>query len=358
LRRAAFVVLAMLAGTLAALIGASPASAHFSSVSGTATCDSDTGNWVVTWTVTVHATQLTGHLFKVVATPTPVDGIDVGTDVPFPDGVTGTQLVPNGSATVATLAVRAQWDDYFKDAKDRVGQVTLGTNCIQDQPKPTASASSACDGSVTLDLSNTEGTKAAIFAVTLGNHAPVDHTVAKGTDEKVVVDGVDAGSIIVKSGGVTLLTTKWTPPADCAPLAVSSKSDCTSLTVILDNPAGNKAVDVTVTSGNQQAAITVGNGETQQVTFPATAGTTATVTFDLLPAVATHAAGDTTPITVAWEQPAACLATTAPPAPPVLPTTGSHLTPVIATGGGLLVVGAAVLFLLYRRRHATQRPTF
>jgi LPXTG-motif cell wall-anchored protein len=348
----------MLAGTLAALIGASPASAHFSSVSGTATCDSDTGNWVVTWTVDVHNTQLTGHLFKVVATPTPVDGIDVGTDVPASGGVTGTQLVPNGSATVATLAVRAQWDDGVKDGKDRMGQVTLGTNCLQDQPKPTASASSACDGSVTLDLSDTDGTKAAVFMVTVGNHAPVSHTVAKGTDEKVVVDGADAGSIIVTSGGVTLLSTKWTPPADCAPLAVSSKSDCTSLTVILDNPAGNKAVNVTVTSGNEQAPITVGNGETKQVTFPATAGTTATVTFDDLPALAGNTATDPAPITVAWEQPATCLATTTAPAAPALPTTGSHLTPVIATGGGLLAVGAVVLFLLYRRRHAAESQTF
>jgi LPXTG-motif cell wall-anchored protein len=113
-----------------------------------------------------------------------------------------------------------------------------------------------------------------------------------------------------------------------------------------------------VTSGTDNQQVSVGNGETKQVTFAATAGTSATVSFGVLPAAVTHPAADTTPITVAWEQPAACLTTTAPPAPPALPTTGSRLTPVIASGGGLLVVGAAVLFVLFRRRQATESKTF
>lgn len=345
LRRVLLLVVAMVGGGLAALIGATPASAHSTSVIGSAVCDNDAGNWVVTWVVHDDWPS-TATLIKVVSTPTPVDGIQVGSQVPHGVDLTGTQRVPNGTASFATLAVRGEWsDDGYKEERDRSGTVQLGTNCVQNQPKPHASASSACDGSVTVTLTNdADATKAAAFTVTTGAGSK-SYTVAPGGSLDVPVPPAHAGSIVVTSGNAQLLKTAWSAPRECAPLAVASKMDCTSLTLTLENPAGNHAVDATLTSGNNSQDVSVGNGESKSVTFQAAAGTTATVNF-----------GAGNPVTVAWEQPASCLAS--PSAPPALPTTGSHLTPLIASGAGLLIVGAAVLFVLFRRRMSTESRTF
>ncbi len=354
-RRAVVVAIAMLAGAFAALIGAAPASAHFSGVTGTAVCDNDTGEWVVTWTVEVHRTNLPGTLTKVELTPagSTVTNIQVGATIPNPGSLVGVQRVPN-SESVADIVIRAAWPDGYKENQDRPAPpISLDGSCKQDQAKPHASFASACDGSVTATLTNdAEATKTAAFTVTGDGGFSQSASVAKGQTATVVIPAKSAGAINVLVGNTKVTQSSWTPPTDCPAVTVSSKSDCTTLTVTLDNPSGNLPANATVSDGTESKDVTVDAGSTQTLTFTGKAGLTITVAFASVKTVA--AANDAVaPISLAWAAPASCTAAT-----PTLPTTGQHLTPLIAGGAGLLVVGAAVLFVLFRRRSATESQTF
>jgi LPXTG-motif cell wall-anchored protein len=345
-------VLAVIAGGFTVLIGASPASAHFSSVKGDAKCDSDTGNWVITWTVESHATDLSGQLVRFSSTPAedPVSGIDVGSIVPAtPGALVGTQIVPNGTASSASITERTQWTDGFVDYFFQTAKVDLGNTCVAGQPKPNASFSSACDGTVTVTLTNdADATKAAAFTVLAANNFTKSVTLDKGGSSQVVVPAVDANSITVNVGGVKIATGSFKDPGNCPPVQVSSKMDCTTLTITLDNPANNRPVDATLTDGTNTQTVTIDAGGTKTVTFPGKTGETVTISF-VTEASFVETADAAQPVTVVWTVPAACLVT---PTTPTLPTTGAHLTPLIASGAALLLAGAAVLYILFRRRLA------
>jgi LPXTG-motif cell wall-anchored protein len=92
--------------------------------------------------------------------------------------------------------------------------------------------------------------------------------------------------------------------------------------------------------------VTVPAGGSKTLTFPGKTGLTVSVT--LTPG--------TPPTMVRWTPAAACQTT--PPAAPTLPVTGSHLGPIIGTGAGLLGLGAAVLYVLYRRRQSLASRSF
>jgi NifU-like protein involved in Fe-S cluster formation len=343
-------VVAMVAGVFAALIGATPASAHFSSIVGKPTCDSDTGNWVITWSVMNNATKLAGTVDKVSSTPSAdaVTTIVPGATVPNPGQLNGTQMVPNGTATQASLSVQLMWPgDGFEEAHPSIGKVYFDKTCVQNHPNPSAAFSPACDGTVTVTLSDDrDATTAAAFTVTGAGGFTQSASVAAGASSTVVVPAAAASAITVLVDGQQVATGSWKDPGNCTPVAVSSKSDCTALSVTLDNPAGNRPADVVVSDGTTSQDVTVPAGGSKTLTFPGKTGLTVSVT--LTPG--------TPPTMVRWTPAAACQTT--PPAAPTLPVTGSHLGPIIGTGAGLLGLGAAVLYVLYRRRQSLASRSF
>lgn len=130
---------ACLVGLIAPLLlAAAPASAHVALAAGEATCDTTTGRWLVTWTVT--------NTYPGVAT---LSGIKVqphtGTlDVPavVPAAHDGT----NGKATIQSrvdgtehnirLSLRATWPDGF--AENVEASVTAGGQCSMPSAPPTS----------------------------------------------------------------------------------------------------------------------------------------------------------------------------------------------------------------------------
>jgi len=355
-RRVLGLVIALVAGTLATtLIGVSPASAHHSTPKGGAVCDNNTGTYTITWTVT----NSENHPEKLLlVSPTPggtINNIAVNTVIDPLATVSGTQVVP-GTTKFAVLKVQGHWDfDNFTERPHFSKPLKLDGKCVQYQPSPHATASSACDGTVLVTVSNdAAATKSATFTITgTNNFSTTTAAIPAGGHADVTVPAASASQISVMSGQTELGPFSWSAPTDCAPVKVASKSDCTTLTVSLENPAGNTPVDATVTSGDKTEKVTIPSGTTKDVTFPASAGTTATVTFgsgaaDSAKVAAAAAAAATTPITVSWVSPGAVCTPTSPPS---LPQTGAKLGGIIGAGAALIVVGAGLLLFLRRRRN-------
>jgi LPXTG-motif cell wall-anchored protein len=136
---------------------------------------------------------------------------------------------------------------------------------------------------------------------------------------------------------------------DCVPPApeidVDTSSDCDTLTVTVTN-TGNVPATGTVTSGSKTDNFSLAAGAHTSFSYPGGAGVTATVTLT---------GGQ--PQSFEWKDPGDCPTPTtpAPTTPtttePGLPVTGSSLSTLILVAFALVVVGAALLFVLrYRRR--------
>lgn len=351
LRRLAVLATGALLGLGGVLAVAAPASAHHSVVNPTAVCDTTTGEWVVTWTVDSVAPEGVNHykLVKVDTTPadSPVSNITVTTDDTYPHDV-GTPLVGeqrvSGRARSASLAVKAKWENGFQEHKPAYGKIEFGEKCEKDRPKPNASFESACDGSVTVTLTNDQEAKVpAKFTVTAGDFTK-ELTVEAGKSEQVVVPAENAAEIIVKSGR-KVFKGGFETPEDCAPVKVASRSDCDSLTIAIENPKGNASVEATLTpKGGEAQTVTVAAGETKEVKFDATEGTVVTVTIG-------EDSAD-----VPWEKPANCESPSPSPTPgaggggPALPTTGAATGTAVGIAAVLLAAGTGLFFFFRRRR--------
>lgn len=339
LRRAAGGGAAVLLGTVAALAFASPAFAHHTAIEGTPVCDTATGEWVVSWSVVSAGNWAPQYkLIHVGAEPagSTLTGLPTDTfqdwNVPF----TGEQRLA-GDETSATLTVQGKWSNEVQEER-RSKTVEFGEECQEDQPKPTASAESRCDGTVIVKLDNAEdATKAADFVVTGTGGFSEPKSVAPGGSATVTVPASAAGDIAVKVKDQLVGEFEWTEPEDCAPLNVASRSECDSLTVVLENPEGNRTITAKVTSGETTEDVSVPPGEMKEITFPATDGTSASVLIS----------GENEPVTVTWENPGDC---TTPPPPPDLPVTGTNVGGALGIGAALVAIGAAVIFMLRRRR--------
>ena len=355
-RRALTLAAATVLGLAGVLFVASPASAHITTITGKATCDYTKGEWVITYTVTptlnngaqkykmysVLAEHKQGSSW--VTDPDPVAEKPFSASKPYdlstfpytiPTTVTVTQRV-SGSATFARLSIKGQWSDgFFEKDYRKSSNIELTGGCVQNQPSPTASFQDKCDGSVLVTLRNDGGKADAVFTVT-GVNNPITVTPNATPDPIALPSGT--GTITVSVPGKAVGTHTWVTPEDCAPVKISSKMDCTSLTIELNNPQG-PSTTYTVVSGNTNLSGTLGAGETKTLpAFSASSGTTAVVTI-----------GTLAPTTVTWTTQEACATTT----PPALAQTGSNLTPLLSVGGALFVGGAGMitlLFLLRRRR--------
>jgi LPXTG-motif cell wall-anchored protein len=351
-RRALGVAAAILAGTLATLVVASPASAHFSKVWGTSSCVSETGTYTITWHVQNSETAAE-TLLTAATTPsgTTAGAIHDGATVPGNQGtLTGTQSGVPGTSTLATLAVQGTWPDGFTE-KGAQGKVYLDGKCKPGAAAPSASAVFACDGTAVVTVTNAaSATHSATFVVTGNGFTKTTAPLNPGAASvDVNVPASAANDIKVKVGDTVIASFNWAKPDNCAAVKVSLRSDCTSLTVSLENPSPNAPVSATVVSGMSSKDVTIGTGQTEDVTFPAGPGpTVATVTFKdsgaaTLAAHAVAAADAAAPITLAWVNPGQVCS-------PSLPDTGAKVGGVIAAGAALVGLGVGLLLYVRRRR--------
>ncbi|MFG1913666.1 cell wall anchor protein [Micromonospora sp. NPDC048898] len=386
LRRIAAIAAGALIGLTGVGVMASPASAHYSQVSGKAVCETTTGEWVVTWTVKskAHYSSKFFRLRSVELTPanTTVTNIKVSDPNKYPYDVntpiTGVQRVP-GSATQATLAVKAKWDDGYPEDKAVKGTVTFGGTCEKDTPPasptpspttstppasptptpsptvttppaavtvPTASFASDCEGAVTVTLANgADATTDAKLTVKATGFSQT-YTVKPGASKSDIVVPAKAGAITVSEGDKLVgKPYTWTAPEDCVkpgePQA-GFESTCDKLIFGFANPANGKAFEVTLTPNKGEAQKrTVEPGKTVVVEFPASEGLTVTPAAEGL--------DDTSPI--AWEKPADCNPGQGggDKDEPALPLTGAATGGIIAGAVVLLAAGAG-LFVMARRR--------
>jgi LPXTG-motif cell wall-anchored protein len=352
LRRLAVLATGALLGLGGMLAIAAPASAHYSTVDGTPDCDTKTGEWVVDWTVNANNLVPRGvstfQLVEIDAKPVgTIDGIAKDTDYPVADLLHGKQRLP-GTATSASLSVRAKWGDGYEETKPAGKEIALGGPCTKEQPppgqpKPHASFKSACDGSVTVTLINSKrATADATFTVTGTGDFSKEVTVEPGKSTQVVVPAANAAHIVVKSG-TKEFKGRFKAPKDCAPVKVASRSDCDSLTIGIENPEGNAPVEATLTpKGGEARKVTVAPGETKEVKFDAEEGTVVTV------AIGKDSAD------VPWEKPENCESPS--PAPggggggPTLPTTGASIGTAVGIAVVLLAAGTGLFFFFRRRR--------
>ncbi|MET7673170.1 cell wall anchor protein [Micromonospora luteifusca] len=391
LRRVAAIAAGALIGLTGVGVVASPASAHYSAVSGQAVCDTKTGEWVVTWTVQskLHYSSKFFQLRTVELTPanTTVTNIKVSERNKYPYDVntplTGVQRVP-GSATQATLAVQAKWDDRYAEDKPVTGKVTFRGKCKMDTPPttppasptptpsaspttppasptptpsptvtppaavtiPTASFASDCEGAVTVTLANGADATADAKLTVKATGFSQTYTVKPGGSKSDIVVPAKAGAITVSEGDKKVGEPyTWATPEDCVkpgePQA-GFESTCDKLVFGFANPENGKAFEVTLTpnKGDVQKR-TVEPGKTVIVEFPASEGLTVTPAAEGL--------DDTTPI--AWEKPADCDQGQGggDKDEPALPLTGAATGGIIAGAVVLLAAGAG-LFVMARRR--------
>jgi len=348
-RRLSIVAAATVAGTAGILaFTTTPAFAHHTSVSGVPVCNPETGNFEIKWIVTNSESDKTATLKQVRWTPDDAPPTNIfegaflpkhGANAPDPD-LTGQQVLP-GTATSASLTVLAKWDNGFREKDPQSATVTMDGACKKNHPNPHASFQSKCDGLVIVTLSNDEdATASAHFTVFGEGTLLATETVAAGGSKTVTVPADKAGAIVVKEDGVKLEEYAWVEPDDCAPVLVSHNSTCDKLLVNVENPTGNRPKTFTIVSGEASETFTLAGGEDKDFEYPGGAGVKATVTQQ----------GANEGVTVEWENPGSICnppTTTTPP----LPVTGTSLTSLIGVGGALVLVGAALLFVLrFRRR--------
>lgn len=237
-----------------------PAYATNATINGNAVCDTTTGNWVITWTVS-NTWNFVGTLKEVdwsPTGPTPSGGIVVNATLAKGSPLTGTQTVPGTTtATRATLKVKTHFTNGHTATND--GTAHFQDTCEQDKPKIGTDANSTCE-TFTIKVSNT----------------------------------------------------------------------------------GTVTATGTVTSGSKTDNFDLAPAEHVSFSYPGGPGITATVIL-----------GEQSD-TFQWKNPGDCPTPTTPPPPttttPPLPVTGASLTSLVGLGGALILVGAALLFVLRRQR--------
>ncbi|MEV4709955.1 cell wall anchor protein [Micromonospora sp. NPDC049374] len=139
---------------------------------------------------------------------------------------------------------------------------------------PASTFSSACDGSVTVSLSN-DGSISKYpveFEVRGENGWSKTVTVAPGkADNETVVPAENAGKIEVLVDGKVIEngTYSWERPEDCPLPTVTTDADCETFGLTASNPEGGMPVKVEFTYGDKTETRTVAPGSSEKVTFPA-----------------------------------------------------------------------------------------
>jgi LPXTG-motif cell wall-anchored protein len=364
-------VVAVAAGALLGLAGvatvAAPASAHHSEVKVTAECDTAAGEWITTWTVRAVAPSDV-QKFKLIEVNAQskkgdttesftIEGIQATQDDSYPYAVAeplvGTARLA-GDVTEASLSVRAEWDNKFKEKEPKGASIKFSETCdkvVTPPPStanPKATVTADCSGDVTVKLENgKEATKEAEFTVTGTDGFKKEATVEPGKDKSITVPAANAGKITITEAGQEkpLFDGKPAEAKDCVKPGEPSGSylsTCDELIFEVSNPADGETVTITFTPNKGEAkTLTVEPGKTGTVSFPAQEGLKVTPSAEGM--------DETEPI--AWEKPEDC------DTPgqggggdePELPLTGAATGGIIAGAAVLLAAGVA-LFVVARRR--------
>ena len=222
IRRLAILATATTLCTAAVIaLSATPAHAHAVTITATHKCDTSTGNWIVTWTLTNDQRRKTATLTAVSKQPagTPLTVIAVGAVLSKPFGsIEGTQIVP-GSATVARLTVTADWERIAADNYQTVIRTAYGREdlddgpCEQDKPQFEATPSSDCD-SISVTVKNT-GKIDITGTVSSGNDSRPLALAPNATSEPFEFPGGDGVTVTVAVQGADSKTFTWQKPEDC-----------------------------------------------------------------------------------------------------------------------------------------------
>jgi LPXTG-motif cell wall-anchored protein len=348
-RRVLAVAASAAVGLVGAVVLASPASAHHSEVKGVPVCDTETGEWVVTWTVTsIAPPRVTAYrLLEVQVKPDrPVSNITATVDdEDFPydakSPLVGEQRVP-GDATSASLGVRAEWNvTGYTELRTVWGEVTFGGPCEVETPPPGPAVSDVptCDD-LTVVVTNPADGAPVTVTVTTSAGDEVTEEVAPGDDFTPTFPAEEGLTYKVTVDGEELGAGEWQQPEDCeepevVKVPIASRPDCDTLTVEVTNPLEDQAIEATLSDGDQTETLTIEPGDTGEATFDAEEGTVVTVTI-----------GDQSE-EVAWTEPADCDG-----AGGGLPVTGASTGLVAGAALALLALGGG-LFLVARRRRIT-----
>nr|WP_230416806.1 cell wall anchor protein [Micromonospora tarapacensis] len=139
---------------------------------------------------------------------------------------------------------------------------------------PAATFASACDGTVTVSLSN-DGSISKYpveFEVRGENGWSKTVTVDPGkADNETVVPAENAGKIEVLVDGEVIDngTYSWERPEDCPLPTVTTDADCETFALTASNPEGGVPVNVEFSYGDQTETRTVEPGSAEKVAFPA-----------------------------------------------------------------------------------------
>jgi hypothetical protein len=219
-------------GTAAALtLTAAPASAHHTDITGTTTCDVQTGQWKIAWTLNNSEADKTAVISALRSDPEArffmANGAEATDTIDMPKRGAGVvELSQRFPATTAGKTVSIKFNTRWNTGQqrtDEVGRVRVpNVDCA-----PAASFESTCEG-VTVTLVNKAGVKeTATFEVT-GVDKPIE--VKHGDTATVKVPGAKAGNgvqVNVTVGGgkkKALDAFPWTKPAGCAVPTPSTSS--------------------------------------------------------------------------------------------------------------------------------------
>jgi hypothetical protein len=301
LRRTAVLTAGALIGLSGAFALIGPASAHHSVVSGSAECDTKTGEWVVTWKTNAfsgYEKDAPNYKWtKVESTPaTPkisnsAIAVTEGDVYPLEDAkeLVGTQRLAATEKT-ASLTVAAKWANGNADKEPHTATVDLSGKC---EKTPTDEPSTPTD-------------------------EPSTPTEEPSTPPV-------PGDL----------------PGEPEPIF---EADCDTMTIGLDNPAdGVKFTLEFATSKGEERTLVINPGEKKSETFSAAPGFSIKLTFTAT--VDEESFSETT--TIKYEQPADCDSNGGGGG---LPVTGAAAGGIAGGAGALLAVGAGLFFMARRRK--------
>ncbi|MFY1633349.1 cell wall anchor protein [Solwaraspora sp. WMMB335] len=391
LRRALAVAAGATIGLTGAVALATPASAHYTDPVGSAVCDTTTGEWVVTWSVSSnwHFDSTHFRLKAVLHTPlrSPVAGIErtpIRDGYPYPvdEPIVGEQRVP-GNAERASLAVMGSWNDGYAEDEFRTSKIRFLGECAIETPDPTpsptvdpspdptpepsptvdptpeptqspepepivspaASFLSDCDGFVWVTLSNGEDATEPVEMTVVADDFSETHTIEPGASKDDVVVPGDAGPITVYVGEEPIGEPyTWEEPENCVEPGEPEggyESTCDELVIGFANPEDGEAFTVMLTPNSGEAqTVTVEPGATEIISFPGEEG------------LEVHVLSEELEIdeTIVWEMPEDCEGGEGGGGG--LPVTGAAAGGIAAGALVLLAVGIG-LFLMARRRRIT-----